>query len=137
MKIIKTLIVYAMYGIMVGATMYLLVMMTGVHVFSVTPVNIVALFVLSGLIGLLSRLFDGDRLSFIQQLSIHFVATFVLVVAVNAVMHWHFLSTDTWVRFGLIFLAVYFVVWLGWYVQTRLTADSMNAQLQARQHDGK
>lgn len=137
MKAIKTLIVYAMYGIMVGATMYLLVMMTGVHVFSVTPVNIVALFVLSGLIGLLSRLFDGDRLSFIQQLSIHFVATFVLVVAVNAVMHWHFLSTGTWLRFGLIFLAVYFIVWLGWYVQTRLTADSMNAQLQARQQDGK
>lgn len=132
MKTVKTTLILGLYGIMAGTTVYFLMIIFGVRAFVATPSNTIGLFVLSALISQFSRLFDGERLSFIQQLAIHFVATFVLVLIANAVMHWQFLVPGNWIRFGIIFLAVYFAVWLGWYLQARFTVETINVQLQKR-----
>lgn len=112
----KGFLVHMVGGMRTGALFYLLVFLTA-HIWSgliyppFTVSNILAILVMSGLIGGLTVLVDElDPFPHVVVIGIHFLATALVVYVTSLVLGWGNLLTTPFI--WLSFLVIYALVWL-------------------------
>lgn len=132
---IRSLIVDALYGIMIGSTIYLMTIMLGIRAIQPTPVNLVGLFMMSAIIGIMTELTNIEWWSYTIVIIFHFLVTAVVVVGFNFLFHWQWLDSENLVFSLVDFVIIYFVVWIsvigyGWF-----TAQRINERLRARKKE--
>lgn len=112
-KILKNMIA----GVRTGSAVYLLAVV--LHIQKNTLSSIYSVLVVSALIGLLSQIFEIERLSFLSCLILHFIGTSILVLSFNG---WSYLAVTSiyfWVNFVLIYLFIWACVYLDIYLKTQ------------------
>lgn len=97
---------YFVRGMGYGSITYLAVIAFFWQSSSISKTNIITVFVISGLIGELSFLFQTE-LSFSSALLIHLAGTFILFMGMMLINHWSLNWQTT-----LIFILAYIVIWL-------------------------
>lgn len=97
---------YFVRGMSYGSITYLTIIAFFWQSSSISKANIITVFVISGLIGELSFLFQTE-LSFSSALLIHLAGTFILFIGMMLINHWS-LNRQT----ILIFILAYIVIWL-------------------------
>lgn len=126
MKInLRKMIIYYLIGVGFGGLIYI-VSLWSVSASQQTVGQITNVVLLSGLIGLISMIFESDSLPFTVQLVIHFV----LVYAVILLMNW-LGSNDVlwnWLFFGN-FILTYLVVWAVVYYTFYRRVSNINRKL--------
>ncbi|HJE45767.1 DUF3021 domain-containing protein [Levilactobacillus namurensis] len=126
-------VVSAEYGVMIGATVYVLGQLFHLWNMPADTVNLTGLVIMSALIGLLSLIFDSPRGSNLLLLSIHCGVTFAVVVATSYLCDWLIPYGGWWKLLGT-FVLIYILVWAGLYLNSRIMARQMNLQLKQRKH---
>lgn len=104
-------------GVRTGSAVYLLAVV--LHIQKNTLSSIYSVLVVSALIGLLSQIFEIERLSFLSCLILHFIGTSILVLSFNG---WSYLAVTSiyfWVNFVLIYLFIWACVYLDIYLKTQ------------------
>lgn len=122
-------------GIGMGSFMYLLALAAGFQESMPSPKNIVSIWVMSGLIGILTLLFATDRLSFLTALLLHIVGVTLLVLAMAIFNGW-----SSWVAspaFWSELVGIYAAVWAVERVQQYLSVTRINQALAARRNAQK
>lgn len=126
MKInLRKMIIYYLIGVGFGGLIYI-VSLWSVSASQQTVGQITNVVLLSGLIGLISMIFESDSLPFTVQLVIHFV----LVYAVILLMNW-LGGNDVlwnWLFFGN-FILTYLVVWAVVYYTFYRRVSNINRKL--------
>lgn len=123
MSRIHTWLRYFVTGVGYGAITYLIVT-TFLYVGMVpTKKEVISVFIVSGLIGLLTIIFESD-LAILPSLVLHLLGTFLLFLLMVWINHW----TITWLTF-LIFLVVYLIIWLICIMEQRKSINKINSQL--------
>lgn len=126
MKInLRKMIIYYLIGVGFGGLIYI-VSLWSVSASQQTVGQITNVVLLSGLIGLISMIFESDSLPFTVQLVIHFV----LVYAVILLMNW-LGGNDAlwnWLFFGN-FILTYLVVWAVVYYTFYRRVSNINRKL--------
>lgn len=97
---------YFVHGMSYGSITYLVIIAFFWQNPSISTANIITVFIISGLIGELSFLFQM-KLSFSSALLIHLAGTFILFIGMMLINHW-LLNWQT----ILIFILAYIVIWL-------------------------
>lgn len=96
-------------GVGYGATTFLLfVAFDGFQ--SVTTFNVLSVLIISGLIGVLTLVFDLDNWSYLVELLLHFLGTFSLILVMMWLNHW--LSLQNWLNFCISFIGIYLIIFL-------------------------
>ncbi|MBD7894140.1 DUF3021 family protein [Limosilactobacillus sp. Sa3CUN2] len=114
---------YFVTGVGYGAITYLVVT-TFLYVGMVpTKKEVISVFIVSGLIGLLTIIFESD-LAMLPSLVLHLFGTFLLFLLMVWINHW----TITWLTF-IIFLVVYLIIWLICIIEQRKSINKINSQL--------
>ena len=94
-------------GVGYGATTFLLfVAFDGFQ--SVTTFNVLSVLIISGLIGVLTLVFDLDNWSYLVELLLHFLGTFSLILVMMWLNHW--LSLQNWLNFCISFIGIYLII---------------------------
>ncbi|VDG19629.1 DUF3021 domain-containing protein [Lactiplantibacillus mudanjiangensis] len=108
---------YAMQGAGYGSVAYLLLLASHLENWPHSSGRIVSVLLMSAAIGILTLVFDSDRLSFLAALGIHFVGTFVLVIGM---LSYQGVPTN-WPAAGAIwsFGWSYIVIYVGIYAVVR------------------
>lgn len=112
-KILKNMIA----GVRTGSAVYLLAVV--LHIQKNTLSSIYSVLVVSALIGLLSQIFEIERLSFLSCLILHFIGTSILVLSFNGWSYLEVTSIYFWVNFVLIYLFIWACVYLDIYLKTQ------------------
>lgn len=129
MKNIKNSLLYALIGLMIGSLMSIISMISIGHPIIVAPVELAGLLVMSALIGLLSAIFNIDRLPFWFALAVHFVLVGVIVFLTNYLMGGLFgAPLPLLLLYTVIYLVVWLILRLWWY----LDAQRINAHIRKR-----
>ncbi|HAT54795.1 MAG TPA: hypothetical protein DCW31_06080 [Lactobacillus sp.] len=128
----KLIFQHLSYGLGIGSTIYLIYgLLPHADDPRYTPFEIASVLIVSMLIGLLSLIFQTDRISWTLQLVIHAVCTFVLVAAMGLINHWFTLQTmfqnALWS-----FLLVYVLVWVFLALDQLVTLRQINRRLKER-----
>ncbi|GAP00495.1 DUF3021 domain-containing protein [Fructobacillus ficulneus] len=111
-----------------GATAYLLILFVTGTTRVVTNTDILAILIMSALIGLLTFLFRLDSLSYLAAVVLHFFGTLALVLMTQNLAH----SFSMGWQFWLIFVTTYVVIWLTIKANQKITTDKINHALQNR-----
>ncbi|KRM54309.1 DUF3021 domain-containing protein [Lacticaseibacillus sharpeae] len=128
MQMIKNML----QGVLVGCAIYVVSLACHWQLFTLSPQRALELILTSAVIGAFSWLLQTDRLSFVQSMVSHMLATLLCLVGANFVFGWDWLSSFAWLNFGLPFIIIYLLVWLAWWLQAQITVRQINAKL--RQH---
>ncbi|AUI78381.1 MULTISPECIES: DUF3021 domain-containing protein [Lactiplantibacillus] len=94
-----------MIGCGYGAVAYLVIIALNIQPTHPTMRNVVSVLIMSALIGLLTDLFELDRLSYLVALGLHLLGTFGLTISTIWFNHWHTAS------FWGLFLGCYLILW--------------------------
>lgn len=120
------------YGLGVGSTVYLIYgLLPHADDPRYTPFEIASVLIVSMLIGLLSLIFQTDRISWPLQLLIHAVVTFGLIVTMGIINRWFTLQTMFRSAFWS-FLIVYVLVWAFLALDQLVTLRQINRRLKER-----
>lgn len=114
MKLLKINVNAFAFGVTIGSTLYLLVIAAGLQLTPPTAKNILSIMFMSGLIGLLSQIFDIDSLPYLTALVLHFLCTFMLVSMMMAYNGWLFNEWQLpkfWFGYFLEYLIIYGLAW--------------------------
>lgn len=126
----RKIIVYFLAGIGFGSIIYIgSLWVSGIETQTLQQITNVVW--ISGLIGLISMIFETEKISFIAQLIIHFIVTYGLIVMMNQMNHLNhsLTSPHTWYFFGvfvLIYLSVWLVVFFTFYKRIRNINHRLN-----------
>lgn len=132
---LKNVIRHGIIGVSYGAITYLLVIAFGVQGSVVTAKNVFSVLIMSSLIGIVTLIFDYERITFLLSLCIHFIATFLLVIGMVWYNGW---LTGRLSFSGLyIFLTIYIIIFLINFILSRQLANKINKQLKARNRQYK
>jgi CHASE2 domain-containing sensor protein len=126
MKKIGMYLDYFVTGMGFGAISYLC-LLTFIYP-GVTPTTkgVVSIFIISGLIGILSMIFKTD-LPITIAIIIHLFGTFIAFVAMAMINHWGIgLSSIT------IFFSIYLIVWLILIGEQKRIIKQLNARIKAK-----
>lgn len=94
-----------MIGCGYGAVAYLVIIALNIQPTHPTMRNVVSVLIMSALIGLLTDLFELDRLSYLVAVGLHLLGTFGLTIGTIWFNHWHIPS------FWGLFLGCYLILW--------------------------
>jgi len=128
----KTAIRYSINGVSYGSFAYLMVLLFKIQVTPPTAMNIISIWVMSVAIGLLSLVFQSERLSTLTCLVIHFVGSMGLVMGMLWANGWP-LAPVFWLVFVLLYLFNWAVIRLNQYLQVE-KVNQLLLKRQARQH---
>ncbi|KRL70569.1 hypothetical protein FD08_GL001046 [Lentilactobacillus parakefiri DSM 10551] len=118
-------------GIKTGSVIYLLLLAVGVQPSSPTAKNILSIMLMAGVIGIFSGLFSLDSLRL--ELPIHFMVTFLAVLAMMAFNGWvEWINPLFWVEFLIEFLIIYAVAWLIVFLSGNIKITRINKTLKER-----
>lgn len=135
MKKIKELINDALYGIMIGSTIYLMTIMVGIRAIQPTPINLVGLFMMCAIIGITTELTNIEWWPYTLVIIFHFVVTAVVVGGFNFLFNWQWLNDENLVFSLVDFVVIYFIVWAGVIGYGWFTAQRINERLRARKKE--
>ncbi|MGQ4558975.1 DUF3021 domain-containing protein [Levilactobacillus hammesii] len=122
---------YALRGMGYGGVAYLVLMASHLEPLQTTSRNILSILLMSAVIGVLSLIFDSDRVSFLVALGGHFCGTLLAVVAMLFFNGWQVVLI-THSSFWIIFLAVYAGVWAAVMLDQHLRVTKINRALRQR-----
>jgi hypothetical protein len=126
MNKLSVLLNYFFTGIGYGAISYLCILTFGYAGVVPTVKSLVSVFIISGLIGLLSMIMRTD-LPLMAALGIHFVGTFFLFLIMMLVNNW---PVNWWAI--LVFLLIYVVIWLICVLEQKRAISRINLQIRKR-----
>lgn len=124
----------AIIGMLIGSFVFLLVVATFGQSVTITRTNILSNLVMSALIGLLSMIFDSDRLAFLPALVIHYLGV-LLLVGGTAWLNgkWALLAQHVGPFIGMV-TVIYGCVWLGLQVMMVIDVRRINQGIRKRKH---
>lgn len=119
-------------GLLIGSFTFLVVIMTLNSTIIITRANILSNWVMSALIGILSMVFDSDKIPFSWALFSHYCGV-LLLVGFTGVYNglWPIFIAHP-VRHLLFVTLVYVLVWLGLQISNRIDVRRMNERLAKR-----
>lgn len=129
----KRLIVYFVSGVRTGSFFYLALLLLG-QLFpqliypKVSVGNILALFMMSGLMGMLSWILEEfDRISYRLRVMSHFLLTAIVLIGTCLISGWTnaLLNPAIWI----IFISVYIIIWLYLIWQMHMRTRRINQAL--------
>ncbi|WP_367377066.1 DUF3021 domain-containing protein [Levilactobacillus cerevisiae] len=120
---------YAMRGTGYGAVAYLVMMAIKPSYAATSLSAIVSLLVMSAAIGLISMIFDSERLNFLAALSLHFVGTLLLVVGRQVYVDGEQFPI---VGFLVAYILIYVVVWAVVALNQHLRVTEINRAIVKR-----
>ncbi|MBL3530744.1 DUF3021 domain-containing protein [Companilactobacillus zhachilii] len=127
-KVIK----YFAIGVLLGSFSFLAILLFSGGML-VQPQAVLSLFFFSGLIGLVSMIFETERFNFPIKLLIHILMTLIIV---GLMMYfggwWHALVTEHIISFLITVFIIYIVVWVMLYLADVTNTKKMNAVIQKR-----
>ena len=129
----KRLIAYFVSGVRTGSFFYLALLLLG-QLFpqfiypKVSVGNILALFMMSGLMGLLSWILEElDRMSYRLRVILHFLLTAIVLIGTCLISGWTnaLLNPIIWI----VFISVYSIIWLYLIWQMHMRTQRINRAL--------
>jgi len=128
LKIVK----YFAVGILLGSFSFLLIILFGGEMM-VDAKGVLSLFLFSGLIGIVSMIFEADWFNFPIRLLIHLLITIVIVgMMMYFAGWWNQVVAGHVVSFLITTGVVYIGVWIMLYLADVINTKKMNAVLQKR-----
>lgn len=127
-KLLDKIIKYMLIGIGFGSTSYLLTLTFGFQQNLPTLKNTMSILVMSMLIGIVSMIYDVEKIPFLLALVMHFIATLFLVIVTMLFNGWSVTEPVFW----LIFIGIYVAIWLIIALTIRINAREMNEQLRKK-----
>ena len=118
---------YFIRGMGYGSITYLAIIAFLTHNMTVSTTSVITVFIISGLIGELSFVFQTD-LPYSSALGIHLIGTFILYSVMMLIKHWP-LNWQTIV----IFIIVYIAIWLFIRLLEEQHINRINKQIRNRQ----
>lgn len=139
MKLLMKNMRYFVRGVTIGSTLYLLIIASGYQSTQPTVKNILSVMLMSGLIGLLSQIFEIESLSYSVVLIGHLIITFTLVSAMMAYNGWldQWQMPQFWMSYLLEFVIVYGLAWVIIYLTITTKIRRINQALKKRNLDKK
>ena len=126
MKLLKKCISYFLTGVGFGSTSYLAILTFVYPKVAPTQIGFISVFIMSGLIGLLSMIFQTD-LPFLIALIIHLAGSFILFILMMIISNFA-LNQAT---IGLFFL-IYLIVWAVVILMQVKTVHKINKRIKKR-----
>ncbi|EJE99325.1 DUF3021 domain-containing protein [Liquorilactobacillus mali] len=121
-------------GVGFGATIYLLFIAFEIEP-NATTLSILSVLVISGLIGVLSLIFEVTEWPYLIELFIHFLGTFCLVVLMAWINNWPI--WQGFISFFLSFVGIYLVIWFILKLEISENVNRVNQKLQERNGERK
>ena len=137
----KRLIAYFVSGVRTGSFFYLAFLLLG-QLFpqliypKVNVGNILALFMMSGLMGMLSWILEElDRMSYRFRVILHFLLTAIVLIGTCLIASWidAVLNPIIWI----VFISVYIIIWLYLIWQMHMRTQRINQALLHRRSQKK
>ena len=137
----KRFIAYFVSGVRTGSFFYLALLLLG-QLFpqiiypKVSVGNILALFMMSGLMGMLSWILeDLDRMSYRHRVILHFLLTVIVLIGTCLIAGWidAVLNPIIWI----VFISVYIIIWLYLIWQMHMRTQRINQALLHRRSQKK
>lgn len=137
----KRFIAYFVSGVRTGSFFYLALLLLG-QLFpqliypKVSVGNILALFMMSGLMGMLSWILeDLDRMSYRFRVILHFLLTAIVLIGTCLIADWidAMLNPIIWI----VFISVYIIIWLYLIWQMHMRTQRINQALLHRRSQKK
>jgi len=128
---VNKVIRYALQGMGYGGVAYLLLMASHLEPMSGTTKSILSILLMSAAIGIVSLIFDSDRLIFPVALSLHLCGTLVLVMAMLFYNGWQFVLV-TRGTFWIVFFLVYVGIWAAISLDQHLRVTKINRAIAER-----
>ena len=129
----KRLIAYFVSGVRTGSFFYLALLLLG-QLFpqiiypKVSVGNILALFMMSGLMGMLSWILEElDRMSYRLRVVLHFLLTAIVLTVTCLISGWYEALTNP--AIWIIFISVYSIIWLYLIWQMHMRTQRINQAL--------
>ncbi|CDF03357.1 putative uncharacterized protein [Streptococcus salivarius CAG:79] len=129
----KRLIAYFVSGVRTGSFFYLALLLLG-QLFpqliypKVNVGNILALFMMSGLMGMLSWILEElDRISYRLRIILHFLLTAIVLIGTCLISGWYEALTNP--AIWIIFISVYSIIWLYLIWQMHMRTQRINQAL--------
>ena len=126
MRKLSNFINYFFTGMGFGAIAYLIILTFAFPGVSTSPLGVISVFIISGLIGILSMIFAMD-IPLVMAFSVHLLGTLLLVLIMIWINNWP-------INFWLIgvFVLVYIVVWLIVILSQTQTVKEINSSIKKR-----
>lgn len=137
----KRFIAYFVSGVRTGSFFYLALLLLG-QLFpqiiypKVSVGNILAIFMMSGLMGMLSWILeDLDRMSYRHRVILHFLLTAIVLIVTCLIAGWidAVLNPIIWI----VFISVYIIIWLYLIWQMHMRTQRINQALLHRRSQKK
>ncbi|KRK45840.1 DUF3021 domain-containing protein [Dellaglioa algida] len=125
---IKKIMRHISIGVLIGSFIFLLMLLTQMKPVTVTPEDIIRVFVMSALIGVLSMIFSIERLNFFVAILIHYVGVILIVGFSNNITD---MLGNPFVYLTEI-TVIYVIAWIILRVSTGLNVRSINNALQRK-----
>ena len=119
---IKKIMRHISIGVLIGSFIFLLMLLTQMKPVTVTPEDIIRVFVMSALIGVLSMIFSIERLNFFVAILIHYVGVVLIVGLSNNIID---MLGNPFV-YLIEITVIYVVVWIILRISTGLNVRSIN-----------
>lgn len=125
---IKKIMRHISIGVLIGSFIFLLMLLTQMKPVTVTPEDIIRVFVMSALIGVLSMIFSIERLNFFVAILIHYVGVVLIVGLSNNIID---MLGNPFV-YLIEITVIYVVVWIILRISTGLDVRSINNALKRK-----
>ncbi|MCZ2493298.1 hypothetical protein LABALGNA3A7_13740 [Dellaglioa algida] len=125
---IKKIMRHISIGVLIGSFIFLLMLLTQMKPVTVTPEDIIRVFVMSALIGVLSMIFSIERLNFFVAILIHYVGVILIVGLSNNIID---MLGNPFV-YLIEITVIYVVVWIILRISTGLNVRSINNALKRK-----
>lgn len=125
---IKKIMRHISIGVLIGSFIFLLMLLTQMKPVTVTPEDIIRVFVMSALIGVLSMIFSIERLNFFVAILIHYVGVILIVGLSNNITD---MLGNPFVYLTEI-TVIYVIVWIILRISTGLNVRSINNALKRK-----
>ena len=125
---IKKMMRHISIGVLIGSFIFLLMLLTQMKPVTVTPEDIIRVFVMSALIGVLSMIFSIERLNFFVAILIHYVGVMLIVGLSNNIID---MLGNPFVYLTEI-TVIYVIAWIILRISTGLNVRSINNALKRK-----
>lgn len=122
---------YALQGMGYGGVAYLLLMASHMEPTTSTTKSILSILLMSAAIGVVSLIFESDRLGFPVALGLHLSGTLALVMAMLFYNGWQFVLV-TRGTFWIVFFLVYAGIWAAVTLEQHLRVTKINRAIAER-----
>lgn len=125
---IKEILRHVIHGFGYGSFIYMICIIFFSEQTHVDATNTLTVLVMSGLIGILSMIFDVERFSYLVALILHFIGTLMITLGAASLtlgLHEVLYAATFWFSF----LTIYIAVWIFIKINLRLKVERVNESI--------